>query len=278
MSRTTIVIAVIVLIILAVIGALLPDKIERGVSENTHQVASHFWGAFGWVKDRSDVIGESLETLEELESRARKLSVENVKLKAENELLRGFKKENDRLREMVGFKKASNFRLLACRVVERDPSTWRNMVTINRGWDDEEAKNLRSDQPVVSPRGIVGKTGVVGRYTTKVILLIDENCKISGVTENSRARGIVIGGTPINGGKPICRMTFISRDADLAVGERVFTTGLGGTFPPNLFIGVVSEAPPLSQDRNFGLFRDGSVDPAVNLDDLEEMFVVIGVN
>ena len=148
-------------------------------------------------------------------------------------------------------------------------------MIINRGWDGNPA--LASDQPVVSPRGVVGKTGAVGKYATRVILLVDENCKISSVTENSRARGIVVGATSMSAGQPLCRMIFVARDSEFAVGERVFTTGLGGAFPPNLLIGTIKEAPPLSADKNFGLYRDGVIEPTVDLNNLEEVFVVTGV-
>jgi rod shape-determining protein MreC len=61
-------------------------------------------------------------------------------------------------------------------------------------------------------------------------------------------------------------------------GERVLTTGLGGTFPPDLIIGTVSEAPMLTADKNFGLYREGTVEPSVDLNNLDEVFVILGGN
>jgi rod shape-determining protein MreC len=164
--------------------------------------------------------------------------------------------------------------LLACRVVERDPSNWWNSVLVDRGWKDDP--NLAPDQPVVTPRGVVGKTGTVGRSTTRVMLISDENCKVSVLAEVSGARGILKGDTPLNGGQPICRMTFVTREAKFDVGERVLTTGLGGTFPPNLLVGTVSEAPPLNSEKNAGLYREGTVAPAADLNDLRELFILTG--
>lgn len=44
-------------------------------------------------------------------------------------------------------------------------------------------------------------------------------------------------------------MTFVTRESKFEIGERVLTTGLGGTFPPNLLVGTVSEAPPLTAEK-----------------------------
>lgn len=81
----------------------------------------------------------------------------------------------------------------------------------------------------------------------------------------------------MNGGVPLCKLSFVNRDAQFQKGERVFTTGLGGVFPSNLLIGVVSEAPPLSTERNFGLYREGTVQPTADLNNLGEVFVILGV-
>ncbi|MEM9444210.1 MAG: rod shape-determining protein MreC [Verrucomicrobiota bacterium] len=276
MARTSIIIAAVIIILLAVIGTILPSKAKESISTTSHTATSPIWSGFGWVNERIDIFTRSLKTLDDLQQEVTSLRALNAQLQTENASLRGFEDENNRLREMLNFKTSSNYKLLACRVIEREPSNWWNTVIINKGWQHDN--NLASDQPVVSPRGIVGKTGTVGPWTTKVMLLVDENCKISGVTETSQARGIIIGSTSFNGGKPSCRITFVSREAEFTEGERVFTTGLGGTFPPNLIIGLVSEAPQLTQDKNFGLFREGTLQPSVDLDNLEELFVILGID
>jgi rod shape-determining protein MreC len=209
-----------------------------------------------------------------LEEENRNLRAENVRLQTEIRQMDYLRTENDRFREMLAFRDQQAFRLLACRVIERDASNWWNSVLVDRGWNDDP--NLAQDQPVVTPRGVVGKTGTVGRSTTRVMLLSDENCKVSVLTESAGARGILLGDTPLNGGSPLCRMTFVTRESKFSVGERVLTTGLGGTFPPNLLVGTVTEAPSLTSEKNSGLYREGKVTPAAELNDLREMFILTG--
>ena len=275
MSRPVIFFGGLIIIALAIAGFFLPETYRPVVEKQSIEITSPVWRCVDWVRDKAGRIREGFQTVNQLQENNSVLKTENAGLKTENSILRNLKEENARLREMLAFKDDSNFQLLPARVIQRDPSNWWNAVIINRGWEGNPA--LASDQPVVSPRGVVGKTGAVGKYATRVILLVDENCKISAVTENSRARGIVIGATSLNSGNPVCRITFVGRDSEFAPNERVFTTGLGGAFPANLLIGTIKEAPPLSAEKNFGLYRDGVVEPTVDLNNLEEVFVVTGV-
>lgn len=220
-------------------------------------------------------VDKGLQTLEQAQAEVGRLKLENAQLATENGYLRDLNEENARLREMLGFKKASSYKLMACRVAGRDPSTWWNIILVNRGWADDP--NLCSDLPVVSPRGVVGKTGIVSKSISEVILMVNENCKISATLESTREQGIVEGETSVWEGAPRAKMTFIPRSAQPGVGERVFSSGLGGVFPPGLFLGTVAEVPPLSPSVNFGLYREIVIEPAVDLNRLDELFVIIGV-
>jgi rod shape-determining protein MreC len=244
-----------------------------------------------------DDVRGGFKSLDTAQKDARGLREQNAQLQTENNVLRNLQDENQRLREMLGFKQDSQFKLLACRVVHRDPSNWWNRISINRGWKDTEdypeKSHLTSDLPVVTPRGVVGKTGAVGRYTTEVILMSDQNCSIAGTLEGSNDQGMIIGmGAPAEG-RFRARMTFLPRDAKPLVGTRVFTGGVGGVFPPGLFLGTVLEVPPLSKplpaagskvsgtgsvtsgSGGFGLYREIVVDPALDLTHLDELFIIL---
>lgn len=264
-------------LVLAGLAFFLPGAVGDRTRSVSMTVLSPVWASFDWIQGKAVSVRDGAKGLTQLQTEVEELRQHNALLTVENTRLNGIEKENNRLKEMLGFSEASSYRLLACRVVERDTSNWWNTIIINRGWKNSQGWGLEQDQPVVSARGVVGKTGTVGEYTTRVILLVDENCKISAVTEDSRARGIVVGNSPLNGGTPNCVISFVDRTAPFSVGERVLTTGLGGTFPANLLIGTVSSAPDLTTDKNFGLYREGTVEPSVDLNNLEELFVITGV-
>ena len=259
---------------LAVLVIFFAPATSRWTERVTLETISPLARVWGGVKNRWTEFRLSLRQFDVLEEENRNLRAENVRLQTEIRQMDYLRTENDRFREMLAFRDQQAFRLLACRVIERDASNWWNSVLVDRGWNDDP--NLAQDQPVVTPRGVVGKTGTVGRSTTRVMLLSDENCKVSVLTESAGARGILLGDTPLNGGSPLCRMTFVTRESKFSVGERVLTTGLGGTFPPNLLVGTVTEAPSLTSEKNSGLYREGKVTPAAELNDLREMFILTG--
>jgi rod shape-determining protein MreC len=265
-----------------VIAGLLALPKERSIKlkEKARDYASPIYRFTDWVGSFYRNVDTGLQTLEAAQVEAKRLKAANAELETRNSLLQDLSKENDRLREMLEFKKASQFKLLPCRVISRDHSSWWSVVTINRGWKDnqtlKESEGIVSDLPVVSPRGLVGKTGGVSYETTEVILMVDENCKIAATVENSGSQGIVVGEGTLDSGKPKARMRFIPKNAEMAVGERVFTSGLGGIFPPGLMIGTVAELPPLSGSRSFGLYREAIIDPVVDLSQLDELFLVVG--
>jgi rod shape-determining protein MreC len=234
------------------LGALaMPPGVKQGVRETSAGLLSPIWRVTDGVREGWSGFTSRFRDARALAEEVTVLRVRNAELETAATILAKLQEENDSLREMLGFRRASRQKLVPARVVGRDVSNWWNSVVINRGFGDEVG--IEPDMPVVTPRGVVGKIGTVGRYTSQVILLVDENCRISAITESSRARGIVQGSTLTRGGDPACRLLFVERGLPFARGERVFTTGLGGTFPPNLLIGTVSDAPPLSMEKNFGL-------------------------
>lgn len=275
LSRSSYFLGGIVIIILALVGFFMPDDAREKVDQFSWDLFSPAWVAFDWIKSGTSGIFKEVRTVEEMEKRITELENDNARLYAENQFIPGLRAENQRLKEMLGFQDDSKFTLLACRIIEREPSSWWNRLIVNRGTAHEPG--LKPDMPVVGPRGVIGKTGIVSEYTTQIILLVDENCKVSAITENSRSRGIIQGQTRIQGKEALCQMNYIPRDAELAVGERVYTTGLGGTFPANLLIGTIISAPPLSSDRNFGLYRDAIIKPTSDLNNLDEVFIILGL-
>ena len=139
------------------------------------------------LKVRLGDFRQSLRRADSLDEENRNLRAENVRLQTEIRQVDYLRTENDRFREMLAFRDQQSYRLLACRVVERDASNWWNSVLVDRGWNDDP--NLAQDQPVVTPRGVIGKTGTVGRTTTRVMLISDENCKVSVLLKRLEREG-----------------------------------------------------------------------------------------
>ncbi|MBX6352885.1 MAG: rod shape-determining protein MreC [Thermoflavifilum sp.] len=180
--------------------------------------------------------------------------------------------ENVQLSKMVGFKtsNANHWTLAPAHVVGRDPSSWRATLTIDAG----TAVGVQVNMPVISPEGaLVGKVIAAGRLSSTVSLITDAQSG-DGVSalvladNNSPVFGIVTGS---EGGPTPLSMQFLSAVANVKVGQSVVTSGYSDIFPKGILIGTVKQ---VGQGMP-GLTRDAAVQPAADLDNLQDVFVIL---
>ena len=174
--------------------------------------------------------------------------------------------ENRRLRDMVGFRQAVGLRLKPAHITGRDPSNWWKTILLDIGSD----QGVAEDCAVVTTAGLVGKTVAVTHTTSRVRLIVDPNCKVAALVQETRSPGIVEGVFDGLGSAPGCRMNFIGRDAKVLPNHTVITSGLGGVFPKGIHIGTLEPA-AFSES---GLYKRAQLKPAVDLNRLEEVFVI----
>ncbi len=133
-----------------------------------------------------------------------------------------------------------------------------------------KSDGIETDMPVVTDVGLMGKTTTVSDSISVVLLVSDENCKIAASVEGTREQGIVSGERVTAGLNPVLNLNFLSKQADLKPGQKVYTSGVGGVFPSGLLVGVVKTF------RVRELDGQAQLTPAVDLSHLEDVFVVTG--
>jgi rod shape-determining protein MreC len=273
--------------ILLVVCVLLPEQLSQDLRRGTLQVIGPVVRLAEKPIHFFTNMDARLKTLDQAQAELAALHQQVAELQLQNQILANKAAENARLREMLGYRAASQYRLRACHVVSREPSSWWDSVQVNVGWQDEP--DLRPDQPVVSPRGVVGKTGTVTRYITDVILVVNQNCSISALVENPQApgaptdlsgnhdHGIVQGQGNFEEGTPVVKILYLPKDSQVTIGQFVVTSGLGPYFPAGLRLGTIKNVPPLTKTYpTFGLYREATVEPTADLDHLEDLFIVLG--
>jgi len=72
-------------------------------------------------------------------------------------------------------------------------------------------------------------------------------------------------------GEKTCQMKFVPISAEVSVGDKVVSSGLGGVFPKGLVVGMVVDVVKQKQE----LFQDITVVPSAELSNLEEVVVVL---
>ena len=164
----------------------------------------------------------------------------------------------DRIAEM---REEFDVPMLRANLVGLDASTWFRSVLIDRGRNH----GVHSGMPLISELGVVGLVTATSRNAAKGMLLLDRQSAVSAVVQRSRDRGVVRG----TGDGLV--FEFVGRDADVAPGDLLITSGLGGVFPKGLRIGVVATV----EEASAQLQREATVDPVVDFGRLEQVFVML---
>lgn len=196
--------------------------------------------------------GQEIDVLKKKLGQAMALSSECTEIKLSNQ----------RLRQLLNFQKSITQRVIAAKVIGKDPSPWFKTVIIDKGRTDGVVKGL----PVVIPQGIAGQVVNAAGHYAKVLLLIDHNSAVDALVQRTRARGIVKGDTSGQ-----CRFEYVLRKNEIRIGDTVISSGLDGVFPKGLPIGDVSGI----VKRSSGIFQEVMVTPFVDFEKLEEVLVLL---
>jgi len=193
------------------------------------------------------------------------LDRENDRLKLQNQALREYEAEVQRLRNLLEFKNfnTGTYELIAAQVIARSPSNWYELIIINKGSRD----GIKEGMPVITPDGLVGRVGSTSENSAQVNLITDRQIAVGAILQRTReTNGIVEG----QGSSSILKMINIPYYAAVEKNDKVITSGLSQIYPKGIDIGTVSE---VEKEPN-GLLLSASVTPAVDFDKLEEVLVV----
>ncbi len=202
---------------------------------------------------------------------------ENEQLLAENARMQGelvgvaeIRDENERLRDLLGYRQEFSLEAVVARVIANDPRAEFKSLMIDRGSDD----GIELYMPVVGPKGLVGRIGRVAGDSAQVLLLSDPNCAVDAMDQRSRARGVLVGAvshTELKSGHYLSRLEYLRRVSDVRDDDVVVTSGLDEVFPSGLPIGTLHN---ITRSR-YGIFKEAEVVPFENFQELQEVMVLL---
>ena len=170
--------------------------------------------------------------------------------------------DNDRLKELLNFRKTMPFTTIPAQVIGRDPSNWSNSLIVDKGLDG----GVKQNKAVLSTKGLVGRVLEVGRYSSKILLITDPNLKVGIMIRRNRQGGVMVGRP---GGR--CKVIYISLDSDAKIGDKIITAGFGSVFPKGILVGDIEKI-----GREEGqLYKYAIVKPSQDLSKLEEVLCII---
>ena len=152
--------------------------------------------------------------------------------------------------------------MIPASVIGADSTGWFRTVLLDRG----ERDGVKRGMAVVTPEGVVGHVVAASSRASKVLLVVDSTSAVDVTVERSRARGIVEGEKD-----NLCALKYAVHGDDVQVGDRLVSSGMGGFFPKGLPVGKVIEISPEKR----GLFQQAIVQPSVDFNKLEEVFVIL---
>lgn len=194
------------------------------------------------------------------------LRQDNQRLQLQLVQLQAAALENQRLRQAVGFPATTPWRLRLARIIGHDPANWWRSALIDLGSRD----GIRTNQPVLTSNGLVGRITEVAFTRSRVLLVGDPNCQVAAGIEQSRDKG-VIAPDEASFDRQVVSLTYVPTSANLQPGAMVVTSGDGGVFPKGIPIGRIIDV----QTNAYGLHLEARVRLTANLNRLEEVWVIL---
>lgn len=167
---------------------------------------------------------------------------------------------NRYLENELEFKRVENFPALTARVVGKDPSFWFQTMVVDRGKNDGVLEGMVAR----TSQGVVGQVIQVSENYSKILLANAPSSAIDVMIQKNRVRAILKGAAEKG-----YVLHYVLKSADVAVGDRVVTAGVGGTFQSGIPLGVVSAV----RSSLRGMFQEIEVSPTVNFTQVEMVFL-----
>lgn len=194
----------------------------------------------------------------------RELQRENVLLLDELSRLRSANEEIDQLRKLLEFrdKYQTDFNLLPARVVGKNLTGIRNMISVDLGRSD----GVEVGMPVVNSSGLIGRVVLTGNNYSHVMPINNTMFRASANIQGIRAHGII----SWSGNSDDLILNYVPQTVAIEAGMIVETSGLSNTFPPNIPIGTIIRSRP-EPGRDTQIIH---VAPFIDLNTLSEAFVI----
>jgi len=166
-----------------------------------------------------------------------------------------------RLRNQLLFASKKITEKIFAEIIGESADNNHDISLINRGSNQLVQRNY----VVLRKEGLVGRIQSVSPFQSSVQLITDHRSRVSALIQRNRIRGLIYG---THEG---LEMRQINQHANIKIGDRIISSGLGGLYPKGLLIGWVKEI----RRQKHELFKTAILDSAVDFKQIEEVFVIV---
>ncbi|MFC3095272.1 rod shape-determining protein MreC [Alteromonas sediminis] len=167
----------------------------------------------------ADQLTSQQQLLEENKRLTRQMLLASEKLQRFDVLSR----ENEELRELLDAPVSRNMRKIVAELMSVDRNPYSRQIVINKGTLD----GVFLSQPLIDDSGIIGQVMEVSTTNSRVLLITDVTHSIPVRSLRNNIRFIATG----SGGKNEVFLEHVAHSVDIAVGDVLVSSGLGGVFP-----------------------------------------------
>ena len=236
-----------------------------GFDKAVLRVSSPLQAAVSWLVEGLGGVWQRYVWLIDVEEENDELRADNERLREELATTRRQVADTEMLEELVDVRRKMAEDTVGARVVAASLSPYFRVVRV--GLDRGEGE-VEAGMPVINSHGLVGRIHHAYGSYSDVLLATDPTSSIPVFLPRSGGRGVLRGLATDSGYS--CEIDHLE-GKEVAEGDQVITSGLGGVFPPGITIGQVVRV----TDVEYGLFQKIEVTPAVDFSALDNVLIVL---
>lgn len=261
------IVALLCAIVLTIVPSVLSFMGLGGQVRNAlGTVATPFRYVFSTVSDAAVGFVKYFKEFDDIKAENRILKDKVADLESRIDAAKAIEEENEWLYSYLGLRREHiDYEFESARVIGRESGNYMTVLTLNRG----SMHGIETNMPVVTEKGIVGYVSEVGASWCKVVTILETASSVGAYVDRSGELGLVEGVYELRD-KGICQMSYLPSDADIKVGDLVYSSGIGSFYPRGLLIGKVVELTPDEFSRNL----IASIEPAADLSDIRNAMII----
>lgn len=240
----------------------------NGISSSVSTVVSPLQKIVYNINSRVKETVDFFLNFSEVKLENEELKKKNTKLANELIEYESLKDEVERLREALNFTESkNNYKYVGVNIIGYSGNSLSDGYIIDKGSNDGIDKNM----VVVSSKGLVGKVTKVSSNFAVVQSILNENIAVAVMDQQTREATGVLQGLSDKKDNNMTVVYNLPISSDVKEGDIIITSGLGKIYPKEIPVGTVVSV----EEDNVKVMKSAVVEPFVNFNELEELFVVI---
>lgn len=174
--------------------------------------------------------------------------------------------ENARLRQQAGQpERMRELTTISAEVIARNPGDWATTLTLDKGSNH----GVEEGDLVTTVDGMVGYVSEVQSNYCEITTVVDVEMQCGALITRTRETAIAEGDYDLMADGNL-RLSYLTEDASVVIGDTVETSGRGGLFPKGVMIGTVESVLPESN----GISYYAVLRPFVDVDSVSSVSIV----